>query len=567
MKIIFVTIRLKLFIGVFGLFAAINIGTAQALQLKITSADALHREAIETIGYTKTFEDFASLETQISSFTAQLYQLGYIEAQVLKISKDRPMVVATMALGPKYDTIKLYADKELFNFLELESRNDLENKAYYSMGVSDLESMLNKLTALLTSKSHPFASVSLKNISPINKTTLSADLVVEKKQPRQLQSVEIKGYEKFPRSFIKQYLGIKTNTPFDLKAIRSKTEALNQLNFTNQLRPAEVLFTQDTTRVYLYLEKTKSNRFDGFLGFGSDETSGSLELNGYLNLNLVNNLNFGESFRLNYRSDENDLKTFETQLTLPYLFKSPIGSELQLNIIKKDSTFTTAEQAASLYYQINPKQKVFLGIKSSQSNALTTETINTIQDYRTTAYELRYVYQQRNPQNILVPLKRFFEIRLSKATRKTTDTETNQTVYTLNASNVFSLNLKNSVYVRLNAQGINSESYLQNELLRFGGINAIRGFEENSINATQFGILASEYRYQLSPALYMHSIIDAAYFETPTQSDQKLFGFGFGFGLLTEAGLLKFNLANGKTETQNFKFSDSKVHLSLTATF
>ena len=419
MKIIFVTIRLKLFIGVLGLFAAINIGTAQAFQLKITSADALHREAIETIGYTKTFEDFASLETQISSFTALLYQLGYIEAQVLKISKDRPMVVVAMALGPKYDTIKLYADKELFNFLELESRNDLENKAYYSMGVSDLESMLNKLTALLTSKSHPFASVSLKNISPINKTTLSADLVVEKKQPRQLQSVEIKGYEKFPRSFIKQYLGIKTNTPFDLKAIRSKTEALNQLNFTNQLRPAEVLFTQDTTRVYLYLEKTKSNRFDGFLGFGSDEISGSLELNGYLNLNLVNNLNFGESFRLNYRSDENDLKTFETQLTLPYLFKSPIGSELQLNIIKKDSTFTTAEQAASLYYQINPKQKVFLGIKSSQSNALTTETINTIQDYRTTAYELRYVYQQRNPQNILVPLKRFFEIRLSKATRKT----------------------------------------------------------------------------------------------------------------------------------------------------
>ncbi len=567
MKIIFVTIRLKLFIGILGLFAAINIGTAQALQLKITSADTLHLEVIETIGYTKTFEEFTSLETQISSFTAQLYQLGYIEAQVLEISTDRPSVVATIALGPKYERILLYADNELFSFLELESRNDLENKTYYGVDVSDLESILNKLTALLTSKSHPFASVSLKNISPINKTTLRADLVVEKKQPRQLQSVEIKGYEKFPRSFIKQYLGIKTNTPFDLKAIRSKTEALNQLNFTNQLRPAEVLFTQDTTRVYLYLEKTKSNRFDGFLGFGSDETSGDLEINGYLNLNLVNNLNFGESFRLNYRSDENDLKTFETQLTLPYLFKSPIGSELQLNIIKKDSTFTTAEQAASLYYQINPKQKVFFGIKSSQSNALTTEIINTIEDYRTSAYELRYMYQQRNPQNILVPLKRFFEVRLSKATRKTTDTKTNQTVYTLNASNVFSLNLKNSVYVRLNAQGINSESYLQNELLRFGGINAIRGFEENSISATQFGILASEYRYQLSPTLYMHSIIDAAYFKTPIQSDQKLFGFGFGFGLLTEAGLLKFNLANGKTETQSFKFSDSKVHLSLTATF
>ena len=99
------------------------------------------------------------------------------------------------------------------------------------------------------------------------------------------------------------------------------------------------------------------------------------------------------------------------------------------------------------------------------------------------------------------------------------------------------------------------------------GLTPSGGFEENSITAKQFGILATEYRYQLSPGLYIHSIIDAAYFETPTQSNQKLFGFGFGFGLLTEAGVLKFNLANGKTETQNFKFSDSKVHLSLTATF
>jgi translocation and assembly module TamA len=101
-----------------------------------------------------------------------------------------------------------------------------------------------------------------------------------------------------------------------------------------------------------------------------------LELNGYLNLNLVNNLNFGETFRLNYRSDENDLKTFNTQLTLPYLFKTPLGSELELNIFKKDTTFTTAEQAANLFYQINPKQKVFLGYRSSQSNALNLENTN-----------------------------------------------------------------------------------------------------------------------------------------------------------------------------------------------
>jgi hemolysin activation/secretion protein len=129
------------------------------------------------------------------------------------------------------------------------------------------------------------------------------------------------------------------------------------------------------------------------------------------------------------------------------------------------------------------------------------------------------------------------------------------------------LNQKNSFYLNLQLQGIDSETYLFNELIRFGGINSVRGFEENSINTSGLGILASEYRYQLSPTLYVHSIIDAGYFETPGQSDQKLYGFGFGFGLLTDAGLLKFNLANGQVENQNFRFSESKIHLSLRTTF
>tara|TARA_B110000037_G_scaffold168656_1_gene191051 strand:- start:119 stop:1768 length:1650 start_codon:yes stop_codon:yes gene_type:complete len=548
-------------------FIAFNTGAAQQLQLKIMSTNAVETTIIDSIGYSNTFEDYKTLRAEVQSLKKQLTQQGFIEAQILKISEERPLVIAQVSLGQKYESVQLYADKSLFEFLELEDVKDLDNTAYYVVELTALENFLNTLTDFLTAKSYPFASVALKNISPTGTSMLSADLAVLTKEPRQLHAVEIKGYEKFPRPFIKNYLGIKTNTPFDLKTIQSKTQTLNQLNFTNQLRPAEVLFTQDSTRVYLYLEKTKSNRFDGFLGFGSDETTGSLELNGYLNLNLVNNLNFGETFRLNYRSDENDLKTFNTQLTLPYLFKTPLGSELELNIFKKDTTFTTAEQAANLFYQINPKQKVFLGYRSSQSNALTLEDTNDLIDYKTSSYEIKYTYQKRTTQNLLFPIKSALEIRLSIANRKTISTQTKQSLLLVKGSKRINLNSKNSLYMRFHAQAIESETFLLNELIRFGGINSIRGFEENSINASRLGVLASEYRYQLSPTLYIHSIIDAAYFEAPSLSNQKLYGFGFGFGLLTDAGLLKFNLANGKTERQNFKFSESKVHLSITARF
>jgi len=364
---------LKLFFKVLCVFGIFSLGTAQELELKILGNDSIETNLINSIGYLKTFENFEDLQTEVSVFKNKLYQLGYIEMQILEISQKPPLTLTKTALGPKYESIRLYADKTLFEFLELEGIKNLKSNPYYLIEFAKLETLLNSLTKFLSAKSYPFASVTLKAITPIGKSKLKADLVVDTKQARQLQSVKIKGYEKFPRSFIKHFLDIKTNTPFDLKSIQSKTKALDQLPFSKQIRPAEVLFTKDTTRVYLYLEKIKSNRFDGFLGFGSDENSGDLQLNGYLNLNLTNNLNFGESFRVNYRSDENDLKTFETQLTLPYLFKTAIGSELELNIFKKDSTFTTSEQAANVFYQLSPKQKISLGIRSTQSNALVTE--------------------------------------------------------------------------------------------------------------------------------------------------------------------------------------------------
>ena len=61
---------------------------------------------------------------------------------------------------------------------------------------------------------------------------------------------------------------------------------------------------------------------------------------------------------------------------------------------------------------------------------------------------------------------------------------------------------------------------------------------------------------------------DAAYFENDiTNTKNKLFGFGVGFGLLTKAGLFKLNYSSGKTENIPFKLSNSKIHVSLTATF
>jgi len=109
---------------------------------------------------------------------------------------------------------------------------------------------------------------------------------------------------------------------------------------------------------------------------------------------------------------------------------------------------------------------------------------------------------------------------------------------------------------------------LVNELYRFGGINSIRGFNENSIDASLFSIINTEYRYQFNDGIYVHSIIDLGYFENETISiKQNLYSFGFGLGLNTKAGLFKFNVANGNAQDSDFSFSNTKIHISISSKF
>ena len=110
---------MKLFFKVLCVFGIFSLGTAQELQLKIVGNDSVETNLINFIGYLKTFENFEDLQTEVDAFKNKLYQLGYIEMQILEISQKPPLIVTKTALGPKYESIRLYADKTLFEFLEL----------------------------------------------------------------------------------------------------------------------------------------------------------------------------------------------------------------------------------------------------------------------------------------------------------------------------------------------------------------------------------------------------------------------------------------------------------------
>lgn len=550
-------------------FLIFHSAEGQNISLKISGKDSLQTKTIDSIGYKKTFKDFKSLQTQVLSLTNQLQKLGYIELLSEELAKkSSEHFQLTIDLKQKYHTIYIYNYENYFKEEELTAISTEITPKYFTVLISKLESTLDYLNSAIVNRGSPFATLQLKNIEKLNDTSLKAELTPSIDEKRTINKIIVKGYEKFPKSYLKHFLKIKKGATFNIEDLRAKTASLQSIPFASELKPPEVLFSKDSTNIYLYIEKTKSNSFDGFLGFGTNEENNKLEFDGYLNLILVNNLNYGESLKVNYKSDEIDQKTFNINLNLPYLFRSPIGTEFELTIFKKDSTFTTAKQSGNLFYQVNPNQKVFAGIQSIQSSNLLSDDSNNLKDYNSTFYNIRYHYLKNNTKSNMFPLNFALTLGLGSGFRKQEGKKTNQTLGNLHLEKVFTLNKKNSFYTRVNGSILFSDDFLTNELFRFGGINSIRGFEENSIEANSLGVLNTEYRYLLSQNLYIHSIIDFAYFENDiSNSKEKLFGFGFGFGLATQAGLLKFNYANGKSDNQKFKLSDSKIHLSLTANF
>ena len=557
--------RIYLTLIFFLFFVQIN---SQNLELKIIGSDEIETKVIDSLGYKNYFKDYTSLNREIDSISKQFLTIGYINSKLLEIIKQNDSLFqAQFSLKTRFKSITInhngLIDEEILKLADLKPEG-----TSFTLPISKLEQTLEFINAEIANQGKPFSTLQLKEIKQENETSLSASLELTQPIERSIDKIIIKGYEKFPKTYIKHYMKIKIGQRFNLARIKEKTSELNDLRFANQIKDPEVLFTKDSTILYMYIEKTKSNAFDGFLGFGTNEETNKIEFDGYLNLRLTNNLNYGETLNLLYKSDENDQQTFDGNVKMPYMFGSPLGVEVNLNIFKKDSTFVTARQSAKLNYQVNSNHIVGIGISGVNSSDLLDTEVSSINDFSSSYYFTNYVYTKRQNYDFLFPVNFLFDITGGFGKREFDDVNEDQTRFELNTFKIFNLNDRNSFYLRGSGQIIDSDTYLENELPRFGGINSIRGFEENSLIANLFGVINTEYRYRLNRDIYVHSVIDAAYFENNI-SDQKgkLFGFGFGFGLLSKAGLFRFNYTSGKSENQRFKLSDSKIHLSLTASF
>lgn len=541
-----------------------GISSAQDFYLKIDGSTSLETKRIDSIGYLLKHKNAKSVLDEGNLLSEKLIKIGFIESQLLENSKlNDSTFFLKLYVGKKTKYIDIYIRKEYSDIIvaNYSIKNDTLQLPFEST-----EGFLNTTLKKLEANGFSMAKVQLTNIQKLN-TKLIADLFISKEIERRVNDIVINGCDKFPESHKKNILRLYRNKLFNQNNLEKLYTDFDKFRFVKQVKYPEILFTKDATKVYVYLEKTKSNTFDGFVGFTNNETK-KLIFSGYVDLLLNNILNSGEKLSLYWKSDGQDQKTFNLGVELPYIFKSPLGIKAEINLFKQDSTFQNAKTAFNLGYYFNYNTRLYLGYQSTESSDIQNTNSTIISDFNnyftTTSLEII----DFKTDDFLFPVKTKFDLKLGTGNRETKLKSDTQFFSSLNINHNLYLNSRNIITIKSQNFYLKSGSYILNELQRFGGINSIRGFNENSLQGNLFSALLTEYRYVVTPNLYLHSILDYGSIQDKTSnSNENLVGIGFGFGLLTKNGLFNFVYANGNNKNQAIQASNSIIHISFKAVF
>ena len=132
------------------------------------------------------------------------------------------------------------------------------------------------------------------------------------------------------------------------------------------------------------------------------------------------------------------------------------------------------------------------------------------------------------------------------------------------ATHYFPAGKRSTIKASVNAGLFSSQEVFRNELFQIGGYKLLRGFDEESIYATQYGVATAEYRYLLGLNSYLFTFIDAGWVKNKYQDiniNNKFISTGLGLVFETKLGLLNMSFAVGKRSDVNTDLRRaSKIH-------
>lgn len=438
---------------------------SQSFHLELLTKDKKHSDYLNKIAFKKLHQSKKSIQNETNLISKKLQLLGFFTNQIDSITKKDSVFTCFFSLNKKINTAIIHTSKKFKETLEI-SKND----SIIQTKTELIPSLLKSISEKLDNNGNSFSQAKLKNIH-IQKDTLFADLTITPSKKRTIDEVIIKGYNKLSNKYLNRFLKINLKkTVFSKKKATNISKAIQNNPFIKETKPSNVLFSNDSTFLYLYLKEKKGNTINGSINLSSKDDK--LEVNGDIFLSLKNIFHSGEEINLKWISNNDRTQSFKISNRIPYIFNSNISSDFSFSIFKQDSSFLNTNFKGTLSYYINHYSELGLTFNSENSDITNDDTNKNIKSFDKKMFGIIYRYSIIDDKNI-EQNKFHLAIQPSFGKRKSGNTKQNQMELKLDFSYLIELSERYFLSTSSSLLNLESSSLLDNELFQTSFLNSI----------------------------------------------------------------------------------------------
>ena len=590
-----VKLRLYEFILAFLLASCLPAQAQYALHVNINSPDSVLKAT--SLGIPNSFKDRAGCTEYIFKLTDILRNKGFTAASIDSVQMDSSAAFLQLYIGERFTWSQIRTRAVDVGILE-SSGWDTKKMVGKPATLERFQSEEMELLNWLENNGYPFAKISLDSVA-ISRGAINGVLNIEKGPLYKIDSIRINGSAKISVDFMERYLGIPEGSIYRKDRLLSISRRILELPFVQEERPWNVNMLGTGSILNLYLKPKKSSQIDALVGFmpnNNQQESGKLLITGEATIMLRNPFGNGESLGLEWQQLQQKSPRLNVSFQQPYLFHSPYGVNLAFSLYKKDSSYINTDGLLGIQYNASMNRKASVFIQTTGCSVLTIDTAQIIAnrqlpevaDVSSLSLGATYEFNNTNYRFNAVRGNEIYFIgsagtkRLKKNSQiirlkdendpsfdygslyDTVKTSTYQFRLNFAGAHYFQLSHASTIRFAINAAWYQSPKIFRNELFQIGGYRLLRGFDEESILASQYAVSSLEFRYLIGMNSFLFSFVDGGWAknEVPGYAINNLYlGIGLGLAFETKAGIFNMSYAVGKTGNNPFEFSQAKIHL------
>jgi outer membrane protein assembly factor BamA len=565
------------------------------LRVSLQSPDSILSAAALSIP--ASFKNRQDCTDYVYKLTGLLQDRGFASASVDNVHFDSASAFMQLYIGDRFAWSSIKARPEDAELLRAAGWNSKKFKGKPArLDKVNEEELL--LLNYLENNGYPFARISLDSIR-FEGGSLSALVKIEKGPLYRIDSIRIHGSARISASFMERYLGIPEGSIYRKDKLQTISKRILELPYVQEEHPWNVNMLGAGSILDLYLKPKRSSQIDvlvGFLPNNNQLSSNKLLVTGEATANLKNPFGNGESLGLSWQQLQVKSPRLNLYFQQPYLFHSPYGINAGFSLYKKDSSYVTTQGTLGILFASSANRVASVFIQATGSSLLNVDTLQVISTRRLPAIadvsstslgvslEINNTNYRFNPvrgnEFLFTGTVGTKKLKKNNQITKLVDPADPEFSYgslydtmqlssyqfrlNLVAGHYFGLSGASTIRLGLNAGWYQSANTFRNELFQIGGYKLLRGFDEESILATQYTAGSLEYRYLIGMNSYLFAFCDGGWAKNDVpgyQLNSTYLGVGLGLAFETKAGIFNISYAIGKQDSNPFAFRQAKIHL------